>query len=275
MKMSKIISSSVLAISLLLGTDANAAEQIIVTGSTTVLPIIQKASEAYMAANPAIEIALSGGGSGNGIKAVIDSLCDIGMASRDIKSSEVEAAKKKGVTPTRVVVGLDALLPVVNPKNPVKELSLAQLKDIYAGKITNWKDLGGNDAPIVVVSRDTSSGTYETWLELVMNKERVVPTALLQASNGSTVQTVNTNANAIGYIGFGYMNDTLQAINIDGVVASQETALNGDWKISRELYVFTSDKPSQAVQDFITYLLDPEKGQKAVEAVGYIKLQAK
>lgn len=275
MKMSTIISSSVLALSLLCGVNANAAEQIIVTGSTTVLPIMQKASEAYMAANPNIEIALSGGGSGNGIKAVIDSLCDIGMASRDIKSSEVEAAKKKGVTPTRVVVGLDALLPVVNPKNPVKELSLAQLKDIYAGNIKNWKELGGNDAPIVVVSRDTSSGTYETWLELVMDKERVVPTALLQASNGSTVQTVSTNANAIGYIGFGYMNDTLQAISVDGVVASQETALNGDWKISRELYVFTSDKPSQEVQDFIAYLVDPEKGQKAVEAVGYIKLQAK
>ena len=160
------------------------AQDIVVNGSTTVLPVMQKAAESFMAANPDIKLVISGGGSGNGIKALGEKQCDVAMSSRDIKDKERAAAEKKGVKPVRIPVAVDAIVPVVNPENPVKDLSLEQLSAIYAGKVRNWKELGGQDAPIVVISRDTSSGTFESWQELVMKKERVTPAALMQASNG-------------------------------------------------------------------------------------------
>ena len=276
MKLSQIFSTAILATTMLFTAQANAASnQIIVNGSTTVLPVMQKVAESYMAANPNIQISISGGGSGNGIKALVDGLCNIAMASRDIKANEVERAKKNNIEPTRIPVAIDALIPVIHPENPIQNLSMKQLQEIYMGKITNWKDLGGKDSPIVVISRDTSSGTYETWYERVMKKQRVMPAALLQASNGSTVQAVSTNPNAIGYIGFGYLNDTIKKINIDGVTANQESALNGTWSIARELYVFINGQGTPEIQAFIAYLLDPKKGQKAVEEIGFIKLPTK
>ncbi len=275
MRISKVLSTLVLGLSMIFNANANAAEQIVVNGSTTVLPVMQKAAETYMAANPNIQIAISGGGSGNGIKALIDGLCDIAMASRDIKANEVKLANKNGVDPQRIPVAIDALIPVVNPANPINDLTMDQLKDIYTGKTTNWKQLGGKDAPIVVISRDTSSGTYETWKEKVLKKDLVMSAALLQASNGSTVQAVSTNPNAIGYIGFGYLNNSIKALKVNGVTAGQKTALDGSWSIARELYVFTDKNVSQEIKDFIAYLIDPEKGQKAVEEIGFIKLQKK
>ena len=252
---------------------AKAAEEMVINGSTTVLPIIQKVTENYTASHPGVDIALSGGGSGNGIKALIDGLATIAMSSRDIKSSEVEQAAAKGVKPVRVAVAVDALVPVVHPKNPVQALSLAQLKDIYAGRVTNWKELGGNDTKIVVISRDTSSGTYETWEEMVMKKEKVMPAALLQASNGAVVQAVSKNPNAIGYVGIGYMDPSIKGLQIGDLKATPENALNKSWPLARELYLFTNGEAKGAAGEFIAYLLDPAKGQKAVLEAGFVPLQ--
>ena len=252
-----------------------APKEIVINGSTTVLPVMQKAGEAFMAANPDISLAISGGGSGNGIKALNEGLCDVAMSSRDIKPSEVEEGKSKGVNAVRTAVAIDALVPVTHPENPVTALSMEQLKGIYAGAITNWKDLGGNDEKIVVISRDTSSGTYETWEQIVMNKERVTPAALLQASNGSVVQAVSKNKKAIGYVGFGYVNASLKKITVNGVEATAETALSGTWPIARELYIFTNGEPGGAVKKLVEYLVDPQKGQKAVLEAGFIPLQKK
>ncbi|MDL2316523.1 phosphate ABC transporter substrate-binding protein [Desulfovibrio sp. OttesenSCG-928-A18] len=251
---------------------ALATEEVIISGSTTVLPVMQKAGEAFMAANPGITLSISGGGSGSGIKALNDGLCQIAMSSRDIKKSELELGAKNGVTAVRTAIAVDALIPVVHPENPVKNLSAAQLKDIYAGRITNWKEVGGHDGKIVVVSRDTSSGTYETWEEIIMKKEKVTPAALLQASNGAVVQTVSANKRAIGYIGFGYLTDSLKKLDVGGIEATPQTALAKQWPIARELYVFTNGKPEGAVKKVLEYLLDPQKGQKSVREVGYIPL---
>ena len=250
---------------------ATAAEtEIAINGSTTVLPVMQKAGEAFMAANPGISLSISGGGSGNGIKALNEGLCDVAMSSRDIKPSEVELGTKNGVNPVRTAIAVDALIPVVHPENPVRALTVEQLKDIYAGRITNWKDVGGNDENIVVISRDTSSGTYETWEEIIMEKEKVAPAALLQASNGTVVQTVSKNRRAIGYIGFGYLTDSLKKLDVNGIEATPQTALSREWPIARELYVFTNGAPEGAVKKLLDYLLDPQKGQKAVSETGYI-----
>ena len=285
MQMKRIVLASLLALSCLLPAQAKAADEIVVNGSTTVLPIMQKVSEAYMAANPNVQIALSGGGSGNGIKALLDGLANIAMSSRDIKGSEKELAAKKGINPVRTAVAVDALVPVVNPKNPINELSLDQLKDIYTGKITNWSEVGGNDAEIVligradanivVVSRDTSSGTYETWEEMVMKKAKVMPKALLQASNGAVEQVVAKNPNAIGYVGLGYLAPSIKGLHIGKVAASAETALSKEWPLSRELYVFTNGEPAGASGALIKYILDPAKGQKAVKEVGFVPLAKK
>lgn len=273
MQMKRIVLASLLALSCLLPAQAKAADEIVVNGSTTVLPIMQKVSEAYMAANPNVQIALSGGGSGNGIKALGEKQCDVAMSSRDIKDKERAAAEKKGVKPVRIAVAVDAIVPVVNPENPVKDLSLDQLAAIYSGKVRNWKELGGQDGPIVVISRDTSSGTFESWQELVMKKERVTPAALMQASNGTVVQAVAKNKNAIGYIGLGYLDKSVKGLTVSKVAASAKTALDGEWPIARELYIFTNGDPKGGVKKLVDYLLAADKGQKDVLAVGYVPLQ--
>ena len=251
---------------------AFAAQQVIINGSTTVLPVVQKAGEAFMASHPGTELSISGGGSGNGIKALIEKQCDVAMSSRDIKDKEKDAAAKNGITPLRTAIAIDAIVPVVHPANKVGALTLAQLRDIYTGKVTNWKDLGGEDAQIVAISRDTSSGTFESWEELVMNKERVSPRALMQASNGSVVQTVSKNKNAIGYVGLGYVDKSTRPVTVDGVSPSAETAISKQWPIARELYIFTNGAPQGAVKEFVEYLVAPDKGQKDVLAVGYVPL---
>ena len=225
-----------------------------------------------MASHPGTELSISGGGSGNGIKALIEKQCDVAMSSRDIKDKEKDAAAKNGITPLRTAIAIDAIVPVVHPANKVGALTLAQLRDIYTGKVTNWKDLGGEDAQIVAISRDTSSGTFESWEELVMNKERVSPRALMQASNGSVVQTVSKNKNAIGYVGLGYVDKSTRPVTVDGVSPSAETAISKQWPIARELYIFTNGAPQGAVKEFVEYLVAPDKGQKDVLAVGYVPL---
>jgi len=252
---------------------ASAAQtEIIINGSTTVLPVMQKAGEAFMAANPDVALAISGGGSGNGIKALNEGLCQVAMSSRDIRSTEVEQGKAKGVNPFRIPVAVDALIPIVHPKNPFKNLTIEQLRDIYAGKVTNWKELGGQDANIVVVSRDTASGTFETWQEIIMGKEKVSARALLQASSGAVVQAVTGNEKAIGYIGFGYLNNKIKQLDVNGIEATPASALSKTWPIARELYVFTNGEPKDAIKRLIDFLLDPQKGQKAVAETGFIPL---
>jgi phosphate transport system substrate-binding protein len=147
-----------------------------------------------------------------------------------------------------------------------------QLKGIYKGEITNWKDVGGPKRKIVVISRDTSSGTYEVWEKKVMNKERVYPGALLQASNGAVAQAVAKNPNAIGYIGLGYVNDTVKGLTVNNIKGSAETTLNGTFPISRPLYMFTNKWPKEDVAKFINYVVHPEKGQAQVAEIGFVPL---
>ncbi len=247
------------------------AGKLVIKGSTTVLPIAQKAAEAFMAENPDVKISLSGGGSGNGIKAIIDGTSNIGNASRFIKQKEVNLAGIKGVYPVPFRVALDAIVPVVNPKNPVKNLSMAQLKDIYLGKIKNWKDVGGTAGKIVVISRDSSSGTFGVWKDMVMRKERVIPSALTVPSNGGIVQAVAITPGAIGYVGLGYLNSEIKAVKVDGILGTEENTLNGSFPISRGLFMFTKGWPTGDTMAFISFLLS-KKGQTLVKQAGSIPI---
>ncbi len=241
-------------------------------GSTTVLPIAQKITEAFMKEFPEVSISVSGGGSGNGIKAIIDSTADIANSSRFIKNEEVKLAVEKGAYPVPFAIAYDCIVPVVNPANPVKDITMEQLKAIYMGKMTNWKDLGGPGGEIVVISRDTSSGTYEVWEEKVMKKERVFPGALLQASNGAITQAVSKNKNAIGYIGIGYVDKSVKALTVNGIPGNEETTLSGKFPIARPLFMFTRGWPTGDALKFINYVLNPHKGQKFVKEAGFVPL---
>jgi phosphate transport system substrate-binding protein len=254
---------------LLAGAGTGFAENIVIKGSTTVLPIAQAAIEAYMKANPATKISLSGGGSGEGIKALIDSSTDIATSSREIKESEIALAKSKGINPTATVVAIDAIVPIVNPKNPVKDLTIDQLSQIYQGKITNWKEVGGDNLEIVVISRDSSSGTFESWAELVLNKAKVTPRAQLQASNGAIVQAVSKNKYALGYIGLGYRDKSIKAVTVGGIPASVKTAISKEYPISRPLYLYMNGEPKGETAKFIRFVLSPD-GQKIVVKEGFV-----
>ena len=247
------------------------AGNIDIKGSTTVLPIAQKCAEAYKA-QTGVNVNVSGGGSGNGIKALIDGSTDIADASRFIKEKEVTLAVQRGIYPVPFAVAYDCIIPVVHPSNPIKNLTTDQLKAIYKGEIRNWKEVGGDDEKIVVISRDTSSGTYEVWEKKVMKKERVYRGALLQASNGTIVQVVSKNKKAIGYIGLGYLDNSVKAITVNSIKGSKETTLDGTFPISRPLYMFTNGWPKLDTLNFINFVINPEKGQKLVEEVGFVPL---
>ncbi len=253
---------------LICGTNlAVAAENVVIKGSTTVLPIAQAALEAYMKAHPGVNISLSGGGSGDGIKALIDKSTDIATSSREIKDKEIALAREKGVNPVAHTIAIDAIVPIVHPKNKVQGLTIDQLSQIYQGKITNWKEVGGDNLTIIVVSRDSSSGTFESWGHLVLNNARVTPKAQLQASNGAVVQAVSKNRYAIGYIGLGYLNTSVKALTVNGITASAKTALSKEYPVARPLYMYTNGQPAGEVANFLKFVLSPA-GQKLVAERG-------
>ena len=247
------------------------AEELVMNGSTTVLPIAQKAAEVYMKENPGVNISVSGTGSGDGIKALIDGTTDIADSSRFIKDSEITQAIENGVFPVPHRIALDSIVPAVHPKNPVNGLSIEQLKKIYTGEITNWKAVGGEDKKIVVISRDTSSGTYEVWYEKVLDKERVTPTASLLASNGAVVTAVAQNPYAIGYISLGYVNKEIKMLTVDGITPNTATTRNGKYPIARPLFMFTNGWPKGVVMDFINFMVSP-RGQDLVAEVKYVPI---
>jgi phosphate transport system substrate-binding protein len=252
---------------------AVAAENVVIKGSTTVLPIAQAVLEAYMKAHPGVNISLSAGGSGDGIKALIDKSTDIASSSREIKDKEVALARENRVNPVAHMVAIDAIVPIVNPRNKVQGLTIDQLSQIYQGRITNWKEVGGDNLTIVVVSRDSSSGTFESWGHLVLNNARVTPKAQLQASSGAVVQTVSTNRYSIGYIGLGYLNTSVKGLTVNGITASAKTALSKEYPVARPLYMYTNGQPAGEVANFLKFVLSPA-GQKLVAKEGFVPLTA-
>jgi phosphate transport system substrate-binding protein len=250
---------------------AHAAQSIVIKGSTTVLPIAQGTLEAFMKKNPGVQISLSGGGSGEGIKALVDKTTDIANSSREIKKEEIALAETKGVKPVAHVVAYDAIIPVVNPKNKVTNLSIDQLSQIYQGKITNWKEVGGENLQIVVISRDSSSGTFESWDHFVMKKAKVTPKAQMLASNGALVTAVAKNRYAIAYLGIGYVNKSVKPLQVGGVTASIQTAMSKEYPFSRELYMYTNGEPTGEVAKFIAFVKSAE-GQKIVAKEGFVPL---
>jgi len=247
--------------------------QITIDGSTTVGPIAKAFAEYYMDMNLGVKITVSESGSGNGAKSLLNGTCDIADMSRFMKDKEFKAAVEKGVCPVAHVVALDGLAVVVHPSNPISSISTAQIKDIYTGKIKNWEKLGGQNMPIVVISRDTNSGTYDTFHKLVMKKEKIDPRAEYVNSNGAAKARVQSTKAAIGYVGIGFVDRNIKALAVDGVMPTNNTVCSGRYPVARPLFMFTNGYPKMGshLYQFTTLYLK-EKGQEIISEIGFVSV---
>ncbi|MCI0523810.1 MAG: phosphate ABC transporter substrate-binding protein [Acidobacteria bacterium] len=253
------------------------SNQMSIVGSTTLLPVAEKAVEVFKQRNPESKITLSGSGSLVGINALVDGITDIAMSSRVMKNEEKEMMrKKKGTEAKEHIVAWDGIVPIVHPSNPVKNLTLAQLKDIYTGKITDWKQVGGKGAAIVVVTRDFTSGTSEAWSELILDKEPVVAGAKEKGSSSAILEAVAKDPNAIGYDGIGYAegDNRVKPLSVDGVMASASAILDKSYKIARPIYMITNNRPTTIVVEFIDFITSPE-GQALVKEAKFVPVPEK
>jgi phosphate transport system substrate-binding protein len=243
-----------------------------VTGSTTVLPIAQKAGESYMGTHPNADIQVTGGGSSVGVQAVGEKTADIGMSSRDVKTDELKKYPDLVIT----TIGKDAVAIIVNPANSVTDLSIAQIKEIYDGNYTNWKRLGGPDMTIVVVGRDSASGTREYFTSSIMGGYNYTPTMLEKNSNGAVKQTISQTPGAIGYVGLGFIDNSVNAVKINTgsmlIEPTVDNVLKGIYPLSRSLYMITKGQPTGLSKDYIDYILSPE-GQNLLKDEGFVPLQ--
>ena len=239
-------------------------ETISIAGSTTVLPVAQAAAEEYMNQHSNADIQVSGGGSGVGATSVIGGTADIGMLSRDLKASE-----KEGNTLKEFVVGKDGIALVGHPSNTVSDLSLEQVKAIYQGTITNWKEVGGADLEIVLIGRDSSSGTREFFTEFVLDKEDAAKEMQELNSNGAVAQAVSITPGAIGYVSLEYVDDSLKAFSIGGVAPTVDNVISGIYEINRPLLMITNGEPEGLSADYLAFILS-EEGQQILKDSGFI-----
>ncbi|OGV66365.1 MAG: phosphate-binding protein [Lentisphaerae bacterium RIFOXYC12_FULL_60_16] len=248
-------------------------DKIVIDGSTTVGPIAKAFAEYYMGKNPSVNISVSESGSGNGAKSLVNNACDVATMSRPMKAKEKKAAEGAGILPVEHIVAMDGIAVIVHPSNPVADLTVDKLRAIYTGTVKNWKELGGPDADIVVISRDTNSGTYETFETLVMKKEKMAGKTEYVGSNGASRQRVTTTPAAIAYVGLAFT-EGVKAITVDQVVANHETVLNGKYVLARPLYMYTNGRVSDTthVGRFLN-LYRTAEGRRMIEDVGYVPLK--
>jgi len=245
--------------------------KLVLDGSTTLGPLAKAFAEYFMQQNPGVKISVSESGSGNGAKSLINGTCHIATMSRAMKPEEVQAAAAKGVNVVAHIIAVDALPVLVHPSNPVKDLTVQQVKDIFLGKITNWKEVGGPNMKIVKISRDTNSGTYECFEELVMNNEKMANDVEYVGSNGAVRQRVMSTPAAIGYAGLAFVDKKVKALKINGVAPCPVTARNKTYPIARPLYMYTNGEPKKGstLERFIN-LHKTKKGREIVEEIGFV-----
>jgi len=252
------------------------------TGSDTLVNLALAWAERYMSENPQVRISVTGGGSGTGIAALINGTVQIANASREMSAEEIVEAEKNGISPVRFTVALDAIAVVANLRNPVQGLTLQQLSDMYTGKITRWSDVGGVDGPVVLLSRESNSGTYVYFLEQVVrlgnsrSKSLFSPETLLMPSSQGIGTEVQQNPNAIGYDGLGYVTAEQKTIAVARTAAgpyvlpSVKTVLDKTYPVSRPLYMYTAGAPTGAVKKYLDWIV--ADGQKLVRDVGFVPL---
>lgn len=257
--------------------------KIVIKGSDTLLPLAQAWAEEFMKRHPDVSISVTGGGSGVGISALLDGTCDIADASRALNSSEIERAKKLGIDIVETKVAIDGISIIVNPQNPLKSITIQQLKDIYTARCGSWKELGGPDVKITAVGRDTPSGTYELFKEKVLGNESYAPSVINTPSNNQIATTVSQDVGAIGYVGVAYAEEFAKAGKVKILAVAQdknsppimpttENIKSKKYPLFRYLFNYTRGKPTGVIKEYLDFVTSPD-GQKIVEKVGYIPLQ--
>ena len=294
MKRTKLILILVLLVSLLYGcnpetsSDTESSQETSLyienKGSDTMVNLALAWAEAYQEVKPEVRLSVTGGGSGTGLASLINGTVDIANASREIKAEEITMAEEEGFTPVEFVVARDAIAVIVNLENPVNELTLEQLSKIYLGEITNWKDVGGNDQPIVCLSRETNSGTHVYFLETVIrlgekdNTDIFSAETLLLPSSEGIISEVRDNPNAIGYDGLGYVTSEVKLIAVAGVGQSEyvlpsvETVSSGTYPIARSLQMYTRGEPEGEILEYLNWLLSDE-AQEIVAELGFVPVK--
>ncbi len=235
-----------------------------IAGGTAHIPVMKAAAKDIMAANPEIRITVTGGGSGVGVQKVGEGLVQIGNTGRALKDAEVQ---KYGLVTHPFAI--DGVAVAVNPKNGVTGLTKAQLKDLFAGKIVNWKEVGGNDAPISLYVREDGSGTRETFEERALDKGKSTPSANVVNSNGAMKTAIANDPNALGYVGIGHLDNSIKGLAVEGATPTQENAANGKYPVTRLLYMNTKGEPQGLTKAFVDYIYT-ESGRKHVSGAGYI-----
>jgi phosphate transport system substrate-binding protein len=244
-----------------------------IKGSDTVLPLASAWAEAYMNKHPDAVIAVNGGGSGVGFASLINGTCDIANASRECKPKEVTQGRDRNVMLKATTVAKDGLAVVVHPRNPLKGVTMAQLAKLYQNA-QSWKEIGGDNKKVVVIGRDSSSGTYVFFQDTVLRGRRYRPDMLTLPSNNAICQAVSQDQGAVGYVGLAFAKEfaakkKIKIIAVDGVVASDEVVKNGKYHLWRPLYCYTNGRRGGLVADYLKFVTGPE-GQKIVEKVGYV-----
>ena len=274
MKMKKLI---IVLFALVAFSQAN-AQKLKIKGSDTVLPLTQIEAEEYMKKNAGASIMVTGGGSGVGIAALMNGTTDIAQSSRKLKLDEKLKLQDAGKAFKETIIAYDALAVIVSPSNKVSQLTREQLEGIFTGKITNWKQVGGNDLKMVVYSRETSSGTYEFFKEHVLKGKNFAPSALLMPATGAIVQSISQTKGAIGYVGLAYIEKDVKPLKVSFdkgktfVSPSVETAKNKTYPITRPLYYYYLNSVEKTVSPYVNYILSAT-GQQLVLKSGYVPIK--
>lgn len=253
----------------------SSGETVVIAGSTSVQPLSEVMAEEFMADNEGTSVEVQGGGSGQGIKSIQEGIADIGSLSREVKDEE------KGSVKEEYIIAMDGVAVVVNTETETEDITIEELEKIYTGEITNWKELGGKDGEITVVSREEGSGTRGAFTEitgvLVKDDEgnetdNTTADALVQPSTGSVIKTVSSTPDSIGYVSLAAVSDEVKALKVEGVEPSKDTVLDGTYKISRPFVYVTGNDISESAKAFIDFVLS-DKGQELVEENGFIPVQ--
>ena len=256
-----------------LDTIARAEQEVLrIAGSTTVYSVTQRMARKFQKQNPDVKVVVTAGGSVQGISALLDGSADIANSSRFISPEALSRAFSNEIYPVPFRIADDCILPIVHNSNRVKNLDLEQLKAIYTGKISNWREVGGSDLAIRVISRDDASGTFGVWRDLVMQGEDVVTDLPRRDSSDDVVRAVSQERGAIGYIGLGNLSARVKPLRVNGVMGSIYSVRNGSYQINRPLFMFTRGWPQGRALEFINYAIDPGKGQLIIEEMGFVSL---
>lgn len=263
------------------GKTVSEARYLSIKGSDTMVHLVSSWAEKFMAEHPEADLSVTGGGTGTGIAALLNGTTDVCAASRRIKPQEIALAAKQGFTPVEYAVALDGIAVVVNPANPVSELTLEELRKIFTGAVSNWQQVGGPDQPILVMSRESSSGTFVFFQEMVLDKRDYTEKALFMPGTSAIINNIANDKWSIGYVGLGYIMGAKDKVKVVDVAAkagstavspSDTTVKDGSYPIARPLFLYTAGAAAGATRDFIDFALG-SNGQEIVRATGYVTVK--